>query len=91
MNNKNLTPAQQIYAKVCDIEKKLDQLLQQKAVPAPEAERRIYLAAAGPDLPLSVIQLEDAPDYLPCFEESDMLYALPGEPQIGRASCRERV
>ena len=80
MNNKNLTPAQQIYAKVCDIEKKLDQLLQQKAVPAPEPERRIYLAAAGPDLPLSVIRLEYAPDYLPCFEESDMLYALPGEP-----------
>ena len=47
MNNKNLTPAQQIYAKVCDIEKKLDQLLQQKAVPAPEPERRIYCRSSG--------------------------------------------
>ena len=45
-------------------------------------ERPLYLATAGPEMPLSVIRLEDASDYLPCFDEADLLlwYPWPAHP-----------
>jgi len=53
-------------------------------------ERPLYLATAGPELPLSVIRLEDAHDYLPCFDEADLLYGIPGLP-ILMSYCPEQV
>ena len=71
---------QQIYDKVCAMEKMLKECLE---VPPPaEEETKPYLAAAAPDLPLSVIRLADAPDILPCFDETDMLYGLQDIPVV---------
>ena len=64
----------QVYEKVCAMEKMLKECLEMPLAPASEKQR--YLAVAGPDLPLSVIRLEDAPDFLPCFDEADLLYGL---------------
>ena len=41
-------------------------------------------------MPLSVIRLEDATDYLPCFDEADLLYGVPGLP-ILMSYCPEQV
>ena len=54
------------------------------------SERPLYLATAGPEMPLSVIRLEDVPDYLPCFDEADLLYGIPGLP-ILMSYCPEQV
>ena len=35
------------------------------------ASENVYLAAIGPDMELTVITLDEAPDILPCFEEDD--------------------
>ena len=56
----------------------------------PASAKQRYLAAAGPDLPLSVIRLEDAPDFLPCFDEADLLYGIPGLP-ILMSYCPEQI
>ena len=82
MNKTKPTLAQQTYEKVCAIETILNSLLADSSTPAsspqsPVRERPLYLATAGPDVPLSVIRLEDTPDFLPCFDEADMLYGLP--------------
>ena len=41
-------------------------------------------------MPLSVIRLEDASDYLPCFDEADLLYGIPGLP-ILMSYCPEQI
>lgn len=78
MTNKKPTLAQQTYEKVCAIETILNNLLADSGTPM--QKRPLYLATAGPDVPLSAIRLEDAPDYLPCFDEADLLYGIPGLP-----------
>ena len=70
MNKTKPTLAQQTYEKVCAIETILNSLLADSTTPVsdpPVSERPLYLATAGPEMPLSVIRLEDAPDYLPCL------------------------
>ena len=37
----------------------------------------VYLAAIAPDMELTVITLDEAPDILPCFEEDDACLNLP--------------
>ena len=37
----------------------------------------IYFAAIAPDMELTVITLDEAPDILPCFEEDDAYLNLP--------------
>ena len=37
----------------------------------------VYLAAIAPDMELTVITLDEAPDILPCFEEDDAYLNLP--------------
>ena len=37
----------------------------------------IYFAAIAPDMELTVITLDEAPDILPCFEEDDACLNLP--------------
>ena len=78
MNKTKPTLAQQTYEKVCAIETILNSLLADSSPPV--SERPLYLATAGPEMPLSVIRLEDASDYLPCFDEADLLYGIPGLP-----------
>ena len=78
MTNKKPTLAQQTYEKVCAIETILNSLLADSGTPM--QKRPLYLATAGPEMPLSAIRLEDAPDYLPCFDEADLLYGIPGLP-----------
>ena len=83
MNKTKPTLAQQTYEKVCAIETILNSLLADSTTPVsspPVSERPLYLATAGPEMPLSVIRLEDASDYLPCFDEADLLYGIPGLP-----------
>ena len=45
------------------------------------SERRgsgeIYFAAIAPDMELSVITLDEAPDILPCFDEDDAYLSIP--------------
>ena len=95
MTTKKPTLAQQTYEKVCAIETILNSLLADSSPPvsgpqSPVTERPLYLATAGPEMPLSVIRLEDAPDYLPCFDEADLLYGIPGLP-ILMSYCPEQV
>ena len=94
MNKTKPTLAQQTYEKVCALETMLKAHLDnKKSVPDQRSlmsERPLYLATAGPDVPLSVICLEDAPDYLPCFDEADLLYGVPGLP-ILMSHCPEQV
>ena len=78
MNKTKPTLAQQTYEKVCAIETILNSLLADSGTPM--QKRPLYLATAGPEMPLSAIRLEDAPDYLPCFDEADVLYGIPGLP-----------
>ena len=37
----------------------------------------VYLAAIAPDMELTVITLDEAPDILPCFEEDDACLNIP--------------
>ena len=37
----------------------------------------VYLAAIAPDMELTIITLDEAPDILPCFEEDDACLNLP--------------
>ena len=37
----------------------------------------VYLAAIAPDMELTIITLDEAPDILPCFEEDDAYLNLP--------------
>ena len=95
MNKTKPTLAQQTYEKVCAIETILNSLLADSRTltsdpQSPVTERPLYLATAGPEMPLSVIRLEDAPDYLPCFDEADLLYGIPGLP-ILMSYCPEQV
>ena len=78
----------QVYEKVCAMEKMLKECLEMPLAPASEKQR--YLAVAGPDLPLSVIRLEDAPDFLPCFDEADLLYGLRDIP-VMMSYCPDQV
>ena len=41
------------------------------------ASENVYLAAIAPDMELTVITLDEAPDILPCFEEDDACLNLP--------------
>ena len=93
MNKTKPTLARQTYEKVCAIETILNRLLADSRTPVSGPlvpERPLYLATAGPEMPLSVIRLEDAPDYLPCFDEADLLYGIPGLP-ILMSYCPEQV
>ena len=95
MNKTKPTLAQQTYEKVCAIETILNRLLADSHTPtsdpqSPVTERPLYLVTAGPEIPLSVIRLEDAPDYLPCFDEADLLYGIPGLPVL-MSYCPEQV
>ena len=42
----------------------------------------VYLAAIAPDMELTVITLDEAPDILPCFEEDDACLNLPNTPLL---------
>ena len=93
MNKTKPTLARQTFEKVCAIETILNSLLADSRTPIsgpPVSECPIYLATAGPDIPLSIIRLEDASDYLPCFDEADLLYGIPGLP-ILMSYCPEQV
>ena len=95
MNKTKPTLAQQTYEKVCAIETILNSLLAGNSTPVSVQpptvpERPLYLATAGPEMPLSVIRLEDAPDYLPCFDEADLLYGVPNLP-ILMSYCPEQI
>ena len=79
MTNKKPTLAQQTYEKVCALETMLKAHLDGKP-PASSTDKQPFLAAAAPGEALAVIRLADAPDYLPCFDEADLLYGIPGLP-----------
>ena len=79
MNKTKPTLAQQTYEKVCALETMLKEHLDGKP-PAPSADKQPFLAAAAPGEALAVIRLADAPDHLPCFDEADLLYGIPGLP-----------
>ena len=89
-NKKTATPitTRQIYEKVCAMEKMLKECLE--GPPLAKAEPQPYLAAAAPDLPLSVIRLDDAPAFLPCFDETDLFYGMQDIPVI-MSYCPEQV
>lgn len=78
----------QVYEKVCAVEKMLKECLEMP--PSSVSAKQRYLAVAGPDLPLSVIRLEDAPDFLPCFDEADLLYGLRDIP-VMMSYCPDQV
>ena len=93
MNKTKPTLARQTFEKVYAIETILNSLLADSTTPVsspPVSERPLYLATAGPEMPLSVIRLEDAPDYLPCFDEADLLYGVPNLPVL-MSYCPEQV
>ena len=48
--------------------------------PPASTDKQPFLAAAAPGEALAVIRLEDAPNHLPCFDEADLLYGIPGLP-----------
>ena len=79
MNKTKPTLAQQTYEKVCALEKILKAHLDGK-LPAANTDKQPFLATAAPGEALAVIRLADAPDYLPCFDEADLLYGIPGLP-----------
>ena len=72
----------QIYEKVCSVEKLLKDCLEAPSPPVQSTEKPPYLAVAGPEMPLTVIRLEDAPDFLPCFDEADLLYGFQDRPIV---------
>ena len=47
------------------------------ALAANRGSGEVYLAAIAPDMELTVITLDEAPDILPCFEEDDAYLTLP--------------
>ena len=47
------------------------------ALAANRGSGEVYLAAIAPDMELTVITLDEAPDILPCFEEDDACLNLP--------------
>ena len=79
MNKTKSTLAQQTYEKVCALETMLKAHLDGKS-PAASTDKQPFLAAAAPGEALAVIRLADAPDHLPCFDEADLLYGVPGLP-----------
>ena len=89
MNKTKPTLAQQTYEKVCALETMLKAHLDGKP-PVASTDKQPFLAAAAPDEALAVIRLADAPDYLPCFDEADLLYGIPGLP-ILMSYCPEQV
>ena len=89
MNKTKPTLAQQTYEKVCAIEIMLKAHLDGKP-PAPTADKQPFLATAAPGDALAVIRLADAPGHLPCFDEADLLYGIPGLP-ILMSYCPEQV
>ena len=80
----------QIYEKVCSVEKMLKDCLEAPSPAMSPSEKQPYLAAAAPDLPLSVIHLENATDFLPCFDEADLFYGMKDIPVI-MSYCPEQV
>lgn len=56
-------------------------------VPNPKT---VYLVAAGTDVPLSIIRLEDVAEYLPCFDEGDVWYSISGT-SIVASYCPNQV
>ena len=91
MATKKTTPTittRQVYEKVCAVEKMLKECLEMP--PSSASAKQRYLAVAGPDLPLSVIRLEDAPDFLPCFDKADLLYGLRDIP-VMMSYCPDQV
>lgn len=84
----NTITTRQVYEKVCAVEKMLKECLEMP--PSSASAKQRYLAVAGPDLPLSVIRLEDAPDFLPCFDEADLLYGLRDIP-VMMSYCPDQV
>ena len=80
----------QIYEKVCSMEKMLKDCLKAPTPLVSPSEKQPYLAAAAPDLPLSVIHLENATDFLPCFDEADLFYGMKDIPVI-MSYCPEQV
>ena len=79
MNKTKPTLAQQTYEKVCALEIMLKAHLDGKP-PAATADKQPFLATAAPGEALTVIRLADAPGHLPCFDEADLLYGIPGLP-----------
>ena len=53
----------------------------------------MYYAMLAPELPITVMDLEECFTAVPCFGIDDLVIDFPGMglKQIGRASCRERV
>ena len=47
------------------------------ALAANRGSGEVYLAAIAPDMELTVITLDEAPDILPCFDEDDVCLNLP--------------
>lgn len=86
----NTITTRQVYEKVCAMEKMLKECLNAPPTAGSDLQYQPYLAAAAPDLPLSVIRLADAPDILPCFDETDMLYGLKDIP-VMMSYCPEQV
>ena len=80
----------QIYEKVCAMEKMLKECLEVPPPAGQDPKNQHYLAAAGPDLPLSVIRLDDAPAFLPCFDDTDLFYGMQDIPVI-MSYCPEQV
>ena len=79
MNKTKPTLAQQTYEKVCALETMLKAHLDGKS-PAANTDKQPFLATAAPGEALAVLRLADAPKHLPCFDEADLLYGIPGLP-----------
>ena len=79
MNKTKPALAQQTYEKVCALETMLKAHLDGKPS-ASTADKQPFLATAAPGEALAVIRLADAPNHLPCFDEADLLYGIPGLP-----------
>ena len=86
----NTITTRQVYEKVCAMEKMLKECLNAPPTAGSDLQNQPYLAAAGPDLPLSVSRLEDAPAFLPCFDETDLFYGMQDIPVI-MSYCPEQV
>ena len=89
MNKTKPTLTQQTYEKVCALETMLKAHLDGKS-PAASTDKQPFLAAAAPGEALAVIRLADAPGHLPCFDEADLLYGIPGLP-ILMSHCPAQV
>ncbi len=86
----NTITTRQVYEKVCAMEKMLKECLNAPPTAGPDPQNQPYLAAAASDLPLFVIRLEDAPAFLPCFDETDLFYGMQDIPVI-MSYCPEQV